>query len=72
MCRFCEEFERAVFTSVMEDRVYRYSVPFFEHVFSGGKIQGVAMHYMGRIGMEPVGFQLKYCPECGKKRHEVE
>lgn len=65
MCRFCEEFERAIFTAVKEEREHRYSVQFIDHTMIDGDVRGVTMHYMGRIGMEPVGFPLKYCPECG-------
>lgn len=67
MCRFCESFERAIFAAAKEEWEHRYSAPFLDHVVVNGKIRGVTMHYMDRSGMEPVGFPLKYCPECGQR-----
>lgn len=63
MCKFCEEFERAVFAPVIGEWTCIYSVKYTKNIAMDGKIISAAIRYAEDGGK----FPLNYCPECGKK-----
>lgn len=63
MCKFCDDFEFTVSLCAKSELPYTFSAAYLDHVIIGGRIKGRTVHYME----DGVGFQLNYCPECGKK-----
>lgn len=69
MCKFCGSFEftKKVNSVVLAKYNISYSVVYLDHVIKDGLTRMKNTHYMSKKPGVTIGFQLNFCPECGKK-----